>query len=378
MAMFAFTSRTAQRRAAFALVLLLAACRGDRGSASLVSPSFSNIPVPGSHGCLCAIAADRQGNIWVANDDRGAVFKLSPAGKLQTVYNASSVGISAVGNHGTIRRPLGLSIDSAGGLWILEESSFVIKISADGKMIGSFYPGGTGPASMELDRDDNLWIANQNDDQGGPGAVGMLNSNGQLIRFIYNTNTPKAQFKSPAGLAIDENGNVWVANTDGDSITELNSEGAAIARFDNTKLPSVRFNHPHAIDVDRAGDLIVLNQDSVMRLSPTGELLGHFPTTGSSMAIDQLDRLWLTSESGVSVFRVGGQLISHFDNDHAPGASFADPLSVAIANGSVWTGNIHNWETATISRIDMSDVGNQFFPYGGLESRSGPQWPKSR
>src|SRR5260370_11641143 len=140
MAMFAFTSRTAQRRAAFALVLLLAACRGDRGSASLVSPSFSNIPVPGSHGCLCAIAADRQGNIWVANDDRGAVFKLSPAGKLQTGYNASSVGISAVGNRGTIRRPFWLSIDSPGCLSILAKYSFVINISPNANMITHFYP----------------------------------------------------------------------------------------------------------------------------------------------------------------------------------------------------------------------------------------------
>jgi streptogramin lyase len=358
------------------MVLMLSACRSEPGI------RFSNIPLAGSSGCLCAIAADRAGDVWVANQgrDTGAVYKLNQSGQVLATYDKASVGVSPVGTRGTLRRPFGLSIDSAGNLWVLEEDSVAAKISASGRMIGSFTTGGHGAGSMELDRDDNLWIENQSDLLGGTGSIGELDPNGRLVKYIYNDNTPKALFKGPAALAIDAQGNVWIANSGGDSVTELNSEGAAIAHYDNRNVPGAEFIRPYGIAIDRDGGILILNVDSVSKLSPAGKLLGHFTVdrTSGGMTIDQNSHMWLADEKGVSEFLSSGQLASRYDGGSSPSAGFAAPMSLAIASGTVWLGNVHDPEIASLVAVTGSNAGAQFFPYGGLENQTGPQWPKSR
>jgi streptogramin lyase len=281
--------------------------------------------------------------------------------------------------------PVALLIDEHGNLWTFDGTGLFggsepVKLTAAGKMVGAFGSFGLGTTGMQLDLNGDLWITSSRDQMGGPGAVTVLNSDGHLIKYIYNTNTPRAQLNSPGGLAIDGHGNVWVANYRGNSVTELDSEGAAVANFDNRNRPGAEFDRPHRVAMDPSGDIWVLNEHSLTKLSGSGSLIGQFPihgpqSVGRALAVDQSGRVWVADQDGVAVLSPTGKPLVHYDNSNAPGASFRAPDAIAILGDSAW---IANGRAGSITKIAAAGMGSEFFPYGGPARTTGPQWPTAR
>jgi hypothetical protein len=116
-----------------------------------------------------AIAADQQGNIWVANSGASSVSEFDNLGNSKQGTTGVSTGTGA---------PTGLAIDLSGNAWItVSTANSLFEIS----------PAGTlGPA---------------------------ITNNG---------------LNQPTGLAIDGNGVVWVVNSNGNTVSAFSNAGAAI------------------------------------------------------------------------------------------------------------------------------------------------------
>ena len=106
----------------------------------------------------------------------------------------------------------------------------------------------------------------------------------------------------PVGMAIDANGNVWVTNYFGDSVTELTASGAFVGNFD----PSGSVSAPSNPAIDAAGNVWVVNSGngynccSVTELTAGGGLVGNFDPSGAltagayGIAIDVAGDAWVT------------------------------------------------------------------------------------
>jgi secreted PhoX family phosphatase len=73
------------------------------------------------------------------------------------------------------------------------------------------------------------------------GSAIELTSSGALVN-IYDP--AGANFHSPEGIAIDEEGNVWIANTgtlENASVTELTSSGTLAGNYNNTNTSGANF-----------------------------------------------------------------------------------------------------------------------------------------
>jgi hypothetical protein len=129
-------------------------------------------PAPG------ALALDGAGNLFVADDTR--IRKVAPDGSTTTLAGGGNGGFAdgTGGANGTARfsEPAGLAVDGAGNVYVADALNYRIrKIASDGTTTTL---AGSGPGPGVVD---------------GPGGVAI--------------------FFQPRGVAVDDAGNVYVADT---------------------------------------------------------------------------------------------------------------------------------------------------------------------
>ena len=133
---------------------------------------------------------------------------------------------------------------------------------------------------------------------------------------------------TPKGLALDASGNVWIANSGNNSVTELSNTGAVLSGSGYTAGP---MNAPSAIAIDASGNAWVANggNSSVTELNPsgtTGTLYTGSFNKPSAIAIDALGDAWVANNGNSSVTLIG---ISGTMTQYT-GSGLAAPVAIAI------------------------------------------------
>jgi hypothetical protein len=142
---------------------------------------------------------------------------------------------------------------------------------------------------------------------------------------------------SPAALAIDPTGNVWVANTGSSaatsSVTELSHTGTALSGANGYQTGGI--NLPTAIAIDTNGNAWIANGNSTLsEIGSSGNAVGTSPFTGgglstpTSVAIDGTGNVWLSNTGNtVSEFSPAGAPLS--GTGFTP-AGISAPVGIAI------------------------------------------------
>ncbi|MDD2764828.1 MAG: immunoglobulin domain-containing protein [Opitutaceae bacterium] len=205
---------------------------GAAGSSDYVDATGSAARFVSPH----SIAADREGNVWVADyrstwtfDTYREIRRIAPGGQVTTVAQVPDSRAPAKRSH----VPLAITIDGAGNLFAADLYSSVIWKVAPGE-----------PAAI---------IAGAPADCGGDSVDGPAAA---------------SRFTAPAGVAADAAGNVYVA--DCHAIRRIGPDGAVTTLAGVSKLfgsadgtgSAARFNAPTGIAVDSTGRLTVADTDS--------------------------------------------------------------------------------------------------------------------
>ena len=192
------------------------------------------------------MALDIEDNVWIANEQTtsnngaGNVAELSPSGQ------ALETGLTG----GGIDFPIAVAADTSGNMWFADYGdSKVTLLSSSGMPVSSAAGwGGTSlafPVALAVDSSHNAWVANQ----GGLLPISKISADGsQVTNYDCDCN-------GASGVATDQNGNVWIANYYGNSISEVNSCGTL--ELDAATGGGVW--RPQGIAVDGAGTVWVAN-----------------------------------------------------------------------------------------------------------------------
>jgi len=259
------------------------------------------------------IAVDTAGNVYVADTYNHTIRKITPAGAVTTLAGTAGASGSADGTGAGARfnTPYGLAVDGAGNLYVGDLNNDTIrKVTPAGAvttLAGS--PGvfgssdGTGsqasfnrPQGTAVDSAGNVYVADTNNDTirkitpsgvvttlaGTPGSWGNSDGTG-----------PSAQFAEPGSVAVDDAGNVYVADSANNTIRGITAKGAVTtlagsARYEGSSDgtgASARFNYPEGIAVDAAGDVYVAdsNNDRIRKGVASGApTIGTPPLTQSA------------------------------------------------------------------------------------------------
>jgi streptogramin lyase len=153
--------------------------------------------------------------------------------------------------------------------------------------------------AMMVDAQDRVWVGTDH------GFVGMREQNGEWILFTSSPNY------SIWGLVMDGQGGVWARSHQGPGRIDPGADDRTFT-FTNSGLPD---SDAVAMATDPGGQLWVLTQKREVRvLEPAGSWRTYttVPDTvnnsifGAHLAVDGQGRIWLVTDTGVSVLEPGG------------------------------------------------------------------------
>src|ERR1019366_3635199 len=155
-----------------------------------------------------------------------------------------------------------VAIDAVGDAWVTNEGgNSVTELNSSGGLAGNFNSSNASGANFDepdfvaIDAAGDAWVTNFTSSTVTELLAGCTTSSCTADNF-NNSNTIGANFSLPIGVAIDANGNAWVANSVGDSVTELNSSGGLVGNF----APScANFKGPIGVAIDAGGNIWVPN-----------------------------------------------------------------------------------------------------------------------
>jgi sugar lactone lactonase YvrE len=226
------------------------------------------------------VALDTNGNVFVADSDNFTIREITPGGAVTTYAGkAAPSGLIVNGplSQAEFYDPVGLVVDSSNNIYVAD--SYVIrKISAAGvvsTLAGGAYgdKDGTGsaaqfaqPVSLAVDTNGNIYVADQT-----VIAIRKVTPSGVVSTLQGWTNA--AALNYPSGVAVDSTGNIYVADTDNSRVqvstpsgvvTTLAGEAGQSGNVDGIG-GAARFNRPSAVAVDASGNVYVADQDNTIR-----------------------------------------------------------------------------------------------------------------
>ena len=245
-----------------------------------------------------AVTADPAGNIYVADSNNDKIRKLTPDGAVTTLAGATRVTGSSDGP-GPVARfsfPRGTALDAAGNLYIADQNNQTIrKLTPDGAvttLAGSAGMSGTVDAmgaaarfgwlpAVATDRTGNVYVSDA-----GNSTIRKITPGGAVATLagmpgVFHSAdgvAAAATFERLAGIAVDADGNAYVA--DGRTIRKVTPDGVVTtlagvqdaAGSDDGTGPAARFNLPLDVAVDAHGNVYVTDYYSatIRKITPAG------------------------------------------------------------------------------------------------------------
>jgi sugar lactone lactonase YvrE len=241
------------------------------------------------------IAVDKRGNVIVADGGQSnRIRRVTVEGKVETIAGSSEGFADGNALRAQFNTPSGIAIDRAGNIIIADTSNNRIrKLSTDGTKVSTIAGSGVagfkdgrageaqfdGPIGVAVDQSGNLFIADAYND-----SIRKITTGG-VVTTVAGTGSPgygdgqatNAAFDTPCGVAVDKDGNVFVADTGNSAIRKITAQGEVTTipgRTDGgSQKGEVKLNHPVGICVTHDGFLFVSDEESsrIIRIAPEGE-----------------------------------------------------------------------------------------------------------
>ena len=176
------------------------------------------------------IAVDVNGNLYVGDWGNDVVKKISPAGAVTNYAGTFGVPGSkdGMGDSASFYLPWGIAVDSPGNIYVSDfNNNMIRKISAAGRVTTIAGRRGKGavdgpcalasffhPAGIAIDKQNNIYVADMGNNKirkiSSKGMVTTLAGSG--IRGSSDGRDTMASFNRPYGIALDTNGSLYVAD----------------------------------------------------------------------------------------------------------------------------------------------------------------------
>ncbi len=262
------------------------------------------------------VAADKTGNLYVADTFDNAIRQISPGAVVTTLagtltwYNYGSA--DGTGSAARFRYPDRVAVDGAGYLYVTDSGNNTIRKIAPGGVVTTL--------------------------AGTAGITGSVDGTGGY-----------AQFADPTGIAVDGTGNLYVTDTSTSIIRKITQAGvvttlagmAGVTGAADGTGPAAKFNHPQDLAVDTVGNLYVADSgnNTIRMITPGGVVTtigGVAGIVGSEDGIGAAARF--NNPTGVAVDTSGNLYVTGYNNSAVRKAQLASiPVITAQPVGQTLT-----------------------------------------
>ncbi|MBW3544152.1 MAG: IPT/TIG domain-containing protein [Bacteroidetes bacterium] len=226
-----------------------------------------------------AIAIDAAGNLYVTEYTGHRIRKITPAGEVSTVAGSGVEGFAdGAAAEAQFSKPSGIAVDAAGNLYVGDKHNHRIrKITPDGQV----------------------------STLAGSGTEGFADGLGEA-----------AQFNNPAGLTIDGDGNLYLADTDNERVRKVTPDGevstvagSGIAGFADGPAEEAQFNETWDVWVANDGVLYIADyKNHRIRMITTDGTVRSIAGSGEAGKEDGVEGLASFNQPGGITMGIDGHL----------------------------------------------------------------------
>jgi DNA-binding beta-propeller fold protein YncE len=202
------------------------------------------------------LATDRQGRIFAADTELRTVFVIDPV--------AHAVERREGNSRAPLGMPVGVALDAADRLYVSDaELHSIVCFNPTGQPIARFGTAALGrPGGIAIDRSrGRLYVADAKE-----GRIAVFDTRSQqLVGYFGGPSKPQQHengtFFGPTNVALDRQGNIYVADTLNCRIQVLDPSGKFVRAFGSQGDRPGEFIRPKGIAVDSEGHIYVADAE---------------------------------------------------------------------------------------------------------------------
>ena len=264
-----------------------------------ITPAGVVTTLPGKFYIASGVAIDSGGNVYVAEYGADVVSKITPAGVVSIFagsYNISGFA-DGTGSAARFNSPRGVATDSSGNVYVADTNNSAIRKITPAGLVSTFVVFGSSDlTSVETDSSGNLYVAdefNNTISKITPAAM-VTTLAGLNISGSADRTGPAAQFSFPYGVATDSSRNVYVADKNNYTIRKITPTGV-VSTFAGTAGSSgsadgtgsaARFVSPAGVAIDSSGNVYVADESTIRKITPAGVVSTFAGLAGSYGSMD--------------------------------------------------------------------------------------------
>ena len=342
---------------------------------------------------------DGGGNLYIADWGNHRIRRVDGSGIITTIAGIGESGFGGDAGPAAgawLNTPLGVAVDTSGKVYIadtyndrvrrVDGSGIITTVAGTGE---SGFGGDGGPAGeaqldsprgVAVDGSGNLFIADANN-----GRIRRVNSLGAITKVA-------SRLHWPTGVAVDGLGNVYIADTvdhrirrvdAGGTLTTIAGIGESGFSGDGGPAVEARLNHPRGVAVDEGGNVYIADtwNHRIRRVDPSGGIttvagIGEGSDSGGAgsateavldwpvgVAVDGSGNLYIADTYNNRIRRVdtsgtlttiAGTGVRGYSGDggRAIEAQLNDPTGVAVDEaGNVYVADSRNHRIRVLTRL---------------------------
>jgi DNA-binding beta-propeller fold protein YncE len=226
---------------------------------------------------MAGIAADAQGNVYVANPGRDAIQKLTRGGKQVAAWGCLGTGVGQF-NFGP-NEVEGVAVSRLGTVYVADSENRRLQVfDAQGRFVQAWSPTLPGASGSQL----YYPVAVTVDGRGAVYVVDFLGNRvvhfdrrGRVLAVWGSTGHGAGQFSLPDGIAVDRQGNIYVADRDNNRIQVFDGSGRFKAAWNGLYAHKGLHSSPTGIAPGEGGGLYVIASSSecIREVFPGGGMI---------------------------------------------------------------------------------------------------------
>ena len=246
--------------------------------------------------------------------------------------------------------PKALALDKSGNFYVADESSITLrKFNPDGLLQSSWGNYGQQfkplkiPSGIAIDNKGNFYVTDKQSCN-----IKKFDKNGQFMKEWGKRGFKEGELNRPLGIAVDRNNDVLVVDAGNSRVVKYSSEGDLKKTWGKPGYGQGQFSLPTAVAVSRNNEVIVIDQGRIQKFTTDGVFIDSFGKLGSNegeigrpfgVCLDGDDYIYVadTGNNRVLKFAPDGRFICQWGGSGSGAGQLATPIGLAVnEKGSVF------------------------------------------
>ena len=224
----------------------------------------------------------------------------------------------------------------------VECGTFLAKFGSQGSGEGQF----SDPEAVAVDQNGNVFVADS-----GNNRIEQFSRSGILLLQWGSQGSAEGQFSDPEAVAVDQNGDVFVADSGNHRIEKFTTSGVFLLQWGSMGSAPGQFHTPDGLAVDADGNVFVadLNNNRIEKFDNDGTFLTSWGDAGdgdgqfsgpAGVAVDRSRNVYVADffNDRIQKFTSTGTFLTKWGSTGSGAAQFIGARGVAVGtSGSIFT-----------------------------------------